>query len=239
MALNQRTVLVTGANRGLGLEVCRQLADLGHRVILTSRTRSKADVAVAALKREQSARTLEALELDVRSAASIEAAVQAIAERRGEIDTLINNAGVHYDTQQTASTASFAVVEEAIATNLMGAWRVTLAMLPFMGKRQHGIIVNVSSGAGAINSIGAGTPAYCVSKAGLNALTIALAADLKSRNILVNAVCPGWVATDMGGAGGRPVPDGARGIVWASTLPPRGPTGEFFRNRRRLRWSAG
>ena len=231
-----RTILVTGANRGLGFEVSKQLADLGHRIILTSRSLDNAQNAADILVRERSSRSIETLALDIDSDASVAAAAQYIEEHGGEVDTVINNAGIHYDTQQLASTASLTIVQEALQTNLLGAWRVTMAMLPFMAKRMHGIVVNVSSGAGSLDSIEARTPAYSVSKAALNALTIALAADLKARNILVNAVCPGWVATDMGGPDGRPVALGARGVVWAATLSARGPTGNFLRDRRRVPW---
>ena len=100
----------------------------------------------------------------------------------------------------------------------------------------HGRLVNVSSGAGALTGMGDGAPAYSVSKAALNALTLMLADALRRDGVLVNAVCPGWVATDMGGPGGRPVRDGASGIVWAATLPDDGPTGGFFRDGRPIPW---
>ena len=109
-------------------------------------------------------------------------------------------------------------------------------LIPLLRCSQRGRIVNVSSGAGSLASMGSSTPAYSVSKAALNALTRMLAADLKETGILVNSVCPGWVATDMGGAGGRSVEDGAAGIVWAATLPDGGPTGGFFRDGKPLAW---
>src|SRR5207245_5963042 len=113
---------------------------------------------------------------------------------------LINNAAIHYDTQQTALTADLVVVEEAMATNLIGAWRVAQMAVDLMRPRHHGRVVNVSSGAGALASMDEETPAYRASKVALNALTLMLAAELDGSGILVNAVCPGWVATDMGGA---------------------------------------
>ena len=128
------------------------------------------------------------------------------------------------------------MVSEALEVNLLGAWRTTQALLPLLRRSRHGRIVNVSSGAGSITQMGAGPPAYQVSKAALNALTRTLAAELRPAGILVNAGCPGWVATDMGGPGGRPVAEGASGIVWAATLPDDGPTGGFFRDGRPVPW---
>lgn len=123
-----------------------------------------------------------------------------------------------------------------VETNLLVAWRVCEAFIPLMQKNGHGRIVNVSSGAGSLNERGAGTPAYGVSKATLNALTVKLAAELRGSGILINAVCPGWVATAMGNTGGRPVEEGAAGVVWAATLPDDGRSGGFFRDRRPVPW---
>ena len=125
---------------------------------------------------------------------------------------------------------------QALDTNLLGAWRAVHAVLPLLRRSAHARIVNVSSESGSLASMGAGTPAYHVSKAALNALTRTLAAELGTDGILVNAVCPGWVATDMGGPGGRPVRDGAASVRWAATLPDDGPTGGFFRDGRPVPW---
>lgn len=154
----------------------------------------------------------------------------------GRLDILVNNAGVLYDTWQSASNANLDTVQEAIATNTLGPWRMCQAFLPLIRQSQAGRIVNVSSEAGSLASMGASTPAYSTSKAALNAFTRLLAAELQGTGILVNAICPGWVATDMGGAGGRPVADGAASIVWAATLPNDGPTGGFFRDSKPLPW---
>lgn len=121
-------------------------------------------------------------------------------------------------------------------TNLFGPWRTTLAFLPLLRASPHGRIVNVSSEGGSLASMGAGPPAYHTTKAALNAFTRTLAAELRSAGILVNAICPGWTATDMGGGGGRPVADGAASVVWGVTLPDHGPTGGFFRDGRPLPW---
>jgi NAD(P)-dependent dehydrogenase (short-subunit alcohol dehydrogenase family) len=175
---------------------------------------------------------MSALQLDVADRESARAATAGL----DRLDVLVNNAAILYDTWQRGIDADLDQVREALDTNLLGAWRVTQAVLPLLRASPAGRIVNVSSGAGALTDMGGGTPAYRTSKAALNALTRVLAADLRGDGILVNAVCPGWVATDMGGAGGRPVQDGAAGIVWAATLPDDGPTSGFFRDGRPIDW---
>ncbi|MFI6930632.1 SDR family oxidoreductase [Streptomyces sp. NPDC050287] len=223
--------LVTGANRGIGKEVSRQLAARGHTVIVTARAEDAARKAA-----EEIGRGAEALALDVTSAEDVARVTREVAERHGRLDVLVNNAAILYDTWQRAVTADLDVVREANETNLYGPWQLTQALLPLLRASAHGRVVNVSSEAGSLASMGGGTPAYSVSKAALNALTRMLAAELRGDGILVNAVCPGWVATDMGGAGGRPVADGAAGIVWAATLPDSGPTGGFFRDGDPVSW---
>ncbi|NUT11005.1 MAG: SDR family oxidoreductase [Nonomuraea sp.] len=226
-----RVCVVTGANRGIGLEVARQLAAAGDTVVLTARDEGKAAKAAAGIGGEVVARRL-----DVTGERSASGLARDLEETYGRVDVLVNNAAIHYDTWQRASGADLGVVEEALETNLLGAWRATLALLPLLRASAHGRIVNVSSEAGSLASMGGGTPAYAVSKTALNALTRMLAAELRQDGILVNAVCPGWVATDMGGPGGRPVAEGARSVVWAADLPDDGPTGGFFRDGRPLPW---
>ena len=158
-------------------------------------------------------------------------------EYGGRLDVLLNNAAIHYDSDQTTLTADLEIAREAIATNLLGAWRVAQMAASLMRSRRYGRIVNVSSGAGATTDLTGHTPAYSLSKLALNGLTRMLAAELRSSGVLVNAVCPGWVATDMGGPGGRPVEvRGARGVIWAALLPDNGPTGGFFRDSRPIPW---
>jgi NAD(P)-dependent dehydrogenase (short-subunit alcohol dehydrogenase family) len=152
------------------------------------------------------------------------------------LDVLINNAAIHYDTWQRAIDADLAIVQEAFETNVYGPWRLCQTFIPLLRQSPHPRIVNVSSGAGALNRMGGGTPAYSMTKAALNALTLMLADELRGDGILVNAICPGWVTTDMGGRGGRPVEEGAKGIVWAATLPDDGPTGGFFRDEKPIAW---
>jgi NAD(P)-dependent dehydrogenase (short-subunit alcohol dehydrogenase family) len=200
-------------------------------VILTARDQAKANDAADGL-----AGSVVAHRLDVTDAASAGTLADFISEQFGHIDVLVNDAAIRYDTQQQAATADLSIVREALETNLLGAWQVTQALLPLLRRSEHGRIVNVSSEGGSLASMGGGIPAYRVSKAALNALTRMLAAELRRDRILVNSVCPGWVATDMGGPGGRPVRDGAASVVWAADLPDGGPTGGFFRDGRPVPW---
>ncbi|MFG2439605.1 SDR family NAD(P)-dependent oxidoreductase [Streptomyces sp. NPDC048508] len=220
--------LVTGANRGIGREVARRLAAEGHTVYLTARSAKGAADTAAAI----GGRDVRPLRLDVTSDDDVTAAARDI----GALDVLINNAAITYDTWQRAVSADLDVVREAAETNLYGPWRLTRALLPQLRASAHPRVVNVSSEAASLTSMGGGTPAYSASKVALNALTRMFAAELRSDGILVNAVCPGWVATDMGGAGGRPVEEGAASVLWAATLPDNGPTGGFFRDGRPLPW---
>jgi NAD(P)-dependent dehydrogenase (short-subunit alcohol dehydrogenase family) len=225
---------VTGANRGIGLELVRQLAGRGYTAILGSRDPGKGEAAAAALRDE--GLEVQVRQLDVADEASVTRLGWALADEYFRLDVLVNNAGIHYDPGQRGVDADLGVVREALETNLLGAWRTTQACLPLLRRSSHGRVVNVSSGAGSLSGMGAGAPAYSVSKAALNAFTRIIAAELRSDGILVNAVCPGWVATDMGGPGGRPVEEGAASVMWAVTLPDDGPTGGFFRDGRPVEW---
>jgi NAD(P)-dependent dehydrogenase (short-subunit alcohol dehydrogenase family) len=221
--------LVTGGNRGIGREVCRQLAELGHTVILTARSQDAAETAAKAVGAEP-------LQLDVTDPDAIARSAGWVGDRYGKLDVLVNNAAITYDTWQRAVTADLAVVREAAETNLYGPWLMVQAFLPLLKRSDHARIVNVSSEAASLAHMDGGSPAYTASKTALNALTRMLADELRRDNILVNAVCPGWVATDMGGPGGRPVADGAASVVRGVTLPDDGPTGGFFRDGRPLPW---
>jgi NAD(P)-dependent dehydrogenase (short-subunit alcohol dehydrogenase family) len=212
--------LVTGANRGLGLEVARQLAARGYDVLAGAREPGSVPGG------------LRSVRLDVTDEESI-AAVRSSVDA---LDVLVNNAAIHYDTWQGSLNADLGVVREALETNTLGPWRMAIAFADLLRASPHGRLVNVSSGGGALTGMRDGSPAYSVSKAALNALTLMLADALARDGVLVNAVCPGWVATDMGGPGGRPVADGAAGIVWAAMLPDDGPTGDFFRDGRPVPW---
>jgi NAD(P)-dependent dehydrogenase (short-subunit alcohol dehydrogenase family) len=230
-----RIALVTGANRGIGFEVCRQLATKGFIVLLTARDTAKAKTAAKKLAKVG---TVEPLLLDVADEHSIKNAAAEITSRYGHLDVLVNNAGINYDTWETVENADInGTVMETITTNLLGPWRVCQTFLPLLRKSRAARIVNVSSESGSLVHMGAGPPAYQVTKAALNALTRTLAGELRETDILVNAVCPGWVATNMGGAGApRSVSEGAAGVIWAATLPDDGPTGGFFRDGKPLLW---
>ncbi|MEM7029513.1 MAG: SDR family oxidoreductase [Chloroflexota bacterium] len=228
----QPIALVTGGNRGLGKEVCRQLAEQGYIVLLTARSLQKASETAQDLDNDNLIPTV----LDVSDPASINVLYQRVVHEFNRLDVLINNAAIHYDTWQKAINADLNQVQEAFETNVYGPWRLCQTFLPLLRQSPHPRIVNVSSGGGSLNGMGGGTPAYSITKASLNALTLMMADELRQDRMLVNAICPGWVATDMGGRGGRPVEDGANGIVWAATLPDNGPTGGFFRDKKRVEW---
>jgi NAD(P)-dependent dehydrogenase (short-subunit alcohol dehydrogenase family) len=227
-----RVVVVTGANRGIGLELVRQLATRGDVVVLGSRDPARGQAVAADLPRDR----VLVRHLDVVDPATTIAVADELADRFGRLDGLINNAAILYDTWQSAIEADLDVVHDALETNLFGAWRTTQLLLDLLRASARPRIVNVSSEGGSLASMGGGTPAYSVSKAALNVLTRMLAAELRRDRILVNSVCPGWVATDMGGPGGGPVRDGAARVLWALDLPDDGPTGGFFRDGRPVPW---
>jgi NAD(P)-dependent dehydrogenase (short-subunit alcohol dehydrogenase family) len=226
--------VVTGANRGIGREVVRQLAESGYLVVLGARDAQRGRAAADDLGGE--AAGIVARQLDVADDAGVRAAADWVGDAFGRCDALVNNAAIEYDTDARATSADLDRVHRAMETNLYGAWRCALAFLPLLRRSPHPRLVNVSSGGGSISSMGAGTPAYSVSKAALNALTRILAAELRGDGVLVNAVCPGWVETDMGGPGGRPVADGAASVTWAVRLGDDGPNGGFFRAGRPVEW---
>ena len=233
MPKDSKIAVVTGANRGIGLEVVRQLAQKGFRVVLGSRELRKGEQAAQAIANDN----VVVRELDVSGDASVRRFADQFAKEFGRVDVLVNNAGMNYDYGEKASSVDLAQVHQTYETNLFGVWRLSQALIPLMRKQKHGRIVNVSSEAGSLASMGGGTPAYSTSKAALNAFTRVLAGELRGSGILVNSVCPGWVRTDMGGANApRSVEQGAASILWAALLPDNGPTGGFFRDGKPLPW---
>jgi NAD(P)-dependent dehydrogenase (short-subunit alcohol dehydrogenase family) len=225
--------VVTGGNRGIGLEVARQLSGRDWTVILGARDREQGEQAAAGIGPPGG--RVHAWQLDVTDPHSVTSAARRADREFGRVDVVINNAAIDYDTDQRAITADLDRVSRALDTNLLGAWRVSEAFIPLLRRSSHPRVVNVSSEAGAISEMTGGTPGYAVSKAALNALTRILAAELRADGVLVNAVCPGWTDTDMG-RGGRPVAAGAASVVWAAMLPDDGPTGGFYRDGRELSW---
>jgi NAD(P)-dependent dehydrogenase (short-subunit alcohol dehydrogenase family) len=226
-----RVALVSGANRGIGREVARQLAGLGYRVLLGARDAHKARDAAAALSASTGGQVTP-LELDVADAASIARAAAEVAADPGRLDVLVNNAGVGSDFGVAGVEPDFAKMQAELDTNFFGAYRLTVALLGLLRESEHPRIVNVSSGMGGVSEMGGWSPGYRVSKASLNAMTRILSTELAESGFLVNSACPGFVNTDMGGPMGaqKPVEDGAAGIVWLATLPDDGATGGFFRD---------
>ena len=236
MAAAARIALVTGGNRGIGFEICRQLATRGLAVILGARDAGEGKAAAKTLRDE--GLPVEFHRLDVTSCRSIRACVAALAERRGRIDVLVNNAGVLLDPRGTRFLDSkLDTYRDTLEANLYGPLQLAQAVIPLMKGKRYGRIVNMSSGLGQLSEMGTGTPAYRLSKTSLNALTRILAAEFHGNNILVNSVCPGWVRTRMGGEGASRTPaQGADTAVWLATLPDDGPTGGFFRDRQPIPW---
>lgn len=229
-----KIALVTGANRGIGFATVKELLKKSYTVILTSR---KEDSGMKAFSKLEKYGDLHFHKLDVCDPESINAIKTFVENQFGRLDILINNAGINFDTWHTASNANLIEIQETIDTNLMGAWRMSQAFIPMMKNQKYGRIVNVSSGAGSFANMGAKTPGYSISKAAMNALTIQLAAELKSYHILVNSVCPGWVRTDMGGmAAPRSAKKGSETIIWAEELENNGPSGKFFRDQKEIEW---
>jgi NAD(P)-dependent dehydrogenase (short-subunit alcohol dehydrogenase family) len=229
-----RVALVSGANRGIGFEVARQLSERGMTVLLGARDLEKGRHAA----RQLCGATGEviAVTLDVTRQHQVDALAHWIDTCYGRLDVLVNNAGGHYDREANASTTDIAPARDALDTHLFGSWRLSSAMLPLMRRHAYGRIVNVSSGCGATGEAGSNCVAYRTSKAALNAYTRSLAVELDGSGIAVNAVCPGWVATELGGPGGRPVERGAAGVVWAACLPAPAPSGRFFRDGEVIPW---
>jgi NAD(P)-dependent dehydrogenase (short-subunit alcohol dehydrogenase family) len=225
--------VVTGGNRGVGREVCRQLALLGYAVVLGSRDLRRGELAAKELDPEGG--RIVACQLEVDNTLSVSSMADWVKQRFGRADVLVNNASTAYDRWATASNAELGTVAEAVDVNMFGPWRVIHALLPMLRSSSRPRIVNVSSEGGSIAVMSGGSPAYSVSKAGLNALTRLLAGELARDGILVNAVAPGWPAS-ANHPDGRSLSQAAASVIWAVTIPNGGPTGTFTRDGQPYPW---
>jgi NAD(P)-dependent dehydrogenase (short-subunit alcohol dehydrogenase family) len=231
----QRIALVTGGNRGIGLEICRQLAGRGIRVILGSRDTAKG--AAAARELATAGAPVEARQLDVSSAKSISECMNWVRHDVGQLDILVNNAGIMIEEGDADPLEDLEIIRDTMQTNVYGPFLLCRLAIPIMKSRRHGRIVNLSSGMGSLAEMGAGYIAYRLSKAGINVVTRVIAAETEGMGILVNSVDPGWVRTEMGGRGAsRSLEKGAETATWLATLADDGPTGAFFRDRKAIAW---
>jgi NAD(P)-dependent dehydrogenase (short-subunit alcohol dehydrogenase family) len=233
---NQTITVITGASRGLGRAAARQLADAGHLVVATAR--KVADLEARRHELERDGRSIECRQLDVTSDDSATALRHWLDEHFGRIDVLINNAGISIGRyNMSLLDLPLDSLRTTLETNLYGVLRVTQALLPLMHASRAGRVVNMSSGMGQLSDMAAGAPAYRISKTALNAVTRILAVELAGTRIKVNAVCPGWCRTDMGGPEApRTADEGVDTVVWLATLPDDGPSGGFFRDRQPIPW---
>lgn len=228
-----KTILITGSNKGIGYEAARQLLRLGHRVILSGRDEGRIRAAAASLEKEGG--EVRVMNLNVSEPESIRSASENLRTLQGGLDVLINNAGIVHRGDRDLSTDNEEVLLTTLATNSLGPLRVVRAFLPMLNAGAR--IINISSEGGSMTDpVGGWSPAYCVSKSLLNAITRHLAYELEAGKISVNAICPGWVRTDMGGKSApRSVERGAETLVWMATANSV-PTGMFFRDKKVIPW---
>jgi NAD(P)-dependent dehydrogenase (short-subunit alcohol dehydrogenase family) len=235
---DQSVAIVTGANRGLGLETSRQLARHGYHVLLTSRNEVSGEAAQQMLLNE--GLNVSYHPLDVRSDASVEVLVRHLREHHSKLQILVNNAGIFpdpapWESQSSVFQCDMETILEGFDTNTLGPLRLCQALIPLMDGK--GRVVNVSSGMGQLSEMGDCCPSYRLSKTALNAVTRIFSEEMKQTQIKINAVCPGWVRTNMGGKDADlSIAEGAKGIVWAATLPDDGPSGGFFRFGKPIDW---
>ncbi len=229
--VQQRVAVVTGANRGIGFEIARQLSQRGVHVVLTARNEERGREALEKLT--QAALPTSFFPLDVTSDASTQALADYLQTTFGRLDILVNNAGVALDKWMPSLDVSMDVFIRTYETNVFGVMRVSKALIPLMKKGGHGRVVNLSSNLGSLEKAGGFTIAYRTSKTAVNAITRVLAAENKHDDILINAMCPGWVKTELGGDDApRSAEEAADTAIWLATLPTGGPSGGFFQNRK-------
>ena len=230
----ERTALVTGANKGIGYEVARQLAAKGFHVFVGARNRDVGRKAADEIAKDGGKATF--LEIDVANNASVSAAARELPKIADHLDVLVNNAGIMMDDDDAILEVSDDIFRKTLETNALGALRVTRAFVPLLAKSRTPRVINVSSGGGQLTGGADGwSPAYCISKTALNGVTSQLASALP--RFAVNSVCPGWVRTDMGGQiATRSVEEGADTIVWLAADAPQSLTGKFLRDRKEIAW---
>ena len=223
--MKSKIALVTGGNRGIGFAIAQGLLQKGYEVIITSRSLEKAKEAA---KKLQSLGKVIPIKLDVADDNSIEKALAILTQEIDRLDVLINNAGIYPDRGVNILTISRELLASTLNTNTFGAIRMVQVLLPLLEKSQDARVINISSGYGEINGLSADVPSYCLSKLALNGVTVMLAEALSSKGIVVNAVCPGWVRTDMGGESAPRSPEqGADTAIWLATEASRNETGKF------------
>src|SRR6266513_3121030 len=229
-----KTALITGANKGIGYEVARQLAVKGFHVFIGARSQDAGRKATDKIAEGGGKATF--LEIDVADNANVTAAAREFAKAADHLDVLVNNAGIIVDGDNAVQKSSDELLQKTLETNTLGALRVTRAFVPLLSKSKAPRVINVSSGGGQLTGGADGwAPAYCISKTALNGVTSQLAAALPKA--AVNSVCPGWVRTDLGGRNAtRSVEEGANTIVWLATDAPQHLTGKFLRDRKEIPW---
>ncbi|MBV9644728.1 MAG: SDR family NAD(P)-dependent oxidoreductase [Verrucomicrobia bacterium] len=228
----QKTALVTGANKGIGYEIVGQLLAKGLRVILTARNEVAGKKAANSFQGD-----VQFLPMDVSDDTSIEKAAQAYGERADALDVLINNAGIYPDENVDILTIPREQLVKTFQTNTFGPLSVTRAFLPFLKKSAGARVINISSGYGQIDGLSHKVPSYCLSKLALNGIAIMLDQALRPQGIAVYVMCPGWVRTEMGGANAsRSVEEGADTAVWLAIDGPQHLSGKFFRDRKVIAW---
>ncbi len=228
-------VLITGANKGIGFETARQLAQRGWRVVIGARKKDAGSAAAAAIVAAGGQASV--LEIDVSNSESIARAALAFESQYDHLDVLINNAGIYPDAGTNILALSRSQVTETFQTNTFGPIEVTQAFLPYLRHAKAARVINVSSGYGQLDGLSADVPGYCLSKLTLNGVTLMLSSALATDKIPVNSMCPGWVRTDMGGATApRSVEQGADTAVWLASEAEQRLTGKFFRDRSEIPW---